>query len=492
MLVRRDIWSLEQEQPWHPVTLAYALAIGEMKRRSSVDPADPTGWTYQTQVHGQRPPPGDVWRDQCQHSTWFFLPWHRMYLFWFEQTVRSIVQGLAPIDAATKETWALPYWNYTDPRPSTAPPPLLDTLPAAYRSRLLPSGETNQLFVAQRDPAVNADPITHPVGGRLGSRVTSVTRAMAETLFSSPPQAGVPVGRFGGPQIGLHHPLSGTPGALETTPHGTVHNAVGGPGGLMTDPYTAAGDPLFWLHHCNIDRLWQVWLKMPARSNPADPEWLDREQFHFHDPAGRDVAHRVRQVVATTDLGYSYEDLSVAGVSLLEVRVPASATPSHPPEMVGASDRPMVLRGGRASVAFDMRPPVGPLAALGAARSPSVFLNLEDIQADENPGVSYAVFVNLPDDVDLTDDTFYVGNVALFGVEMARDLDRDHPGGHGLRYAFDITDLVARLRAEGRWDESRLTVTLAPLTPPPLAGLAPASTADLAPVTVGRVSVYLQ
>jgi hypothetical protein len=165
VLVRRDIWSLEQEQPWHPVTLAYALAIGEMKRRSSVDPADPTGWTYQTQVHGQRPPPGDVWRDQCQHSTWFFLPWHRMYLFWFEQTVRSIVQGLAPIDAATKETWALPYWNYTDPRPSTAPPPLLDTLPAAYRSRLLPSGETNQLFVAQRDPAVNADP-SHASGRR--------------------------------------------------------------------------------------------------------------------------------------------------------------------------------------------------------------------------------------------------------------------------------------------------------------------------------------
>jgi hypothetical protein len=217
----------------------------------------------------------------------------------------------------------------------------------------------------------------------------------------------------------------------------------------MTNPYTAAGDPLFWLHHCNIDRLWQVWLNMPARSNPADPEWLDREQFHFHDPAGRDVAHRVRQVIATTDLGYSYEDLTVAGVSLLEVRVPASATPSHPPEMVGASDRAMVLRGGRASVAFDMRPPVGPLAALGAARSPSVFLNLEDIQADENPGVSYAVFVNLPDDVDLTDDTFYVGNVALFGVEMARDLDRDHPGGHGLRYAFDITDLVGPAPGRG-------------------------------------------
>jgi len=42
---------------------------------------------------------------------------------------------------------------------------------------------------------------------------------------------------------------------LEATIHDDVHNAVGG------DLATAASpkDPLFWLHHANIDRLWAGW-----------------------------------------------------------------------------------------------------------------------------------------------------------------------------------------------------------------------------------------
>jgi hypothetical protein len=39
--VRQDIWTLEQQQPWHPVTIAYALAVREMRRR---DAEDPTSW----------------------------------------------------------------------------------------------------------------------------------------------------------------------------------------------------------------------------------------------------------------------------------------------------------------------------------------------------------------------------------------------------------------------------------------------------------------
>jgi hypothetical protein len=30
--VRQDISTLEQQQPWHPVTMAYALAVREMRR----------------------------------------------------------------------------------------------------------------------------------------------------------------------------------------------------------------------------------------------------------------------------------------------------------------------------------------------------------------------------------------------------------------------------------------------------------------------------
>src|SRR5262245_64724764 len=76
-LVRRDIWVLEEESgPWHPITEAYARAVGVMQARQ---PDEPTSWAYQAAVHGAPPGrPRGQFVDQCQHNTWFFLSWHRM------------------------------------------------------------------------------------------------------------------------------------------------------------------------------------------------------------------------------------------------------------------------------------------------------------------------------------------------------------------------------------------------------------------------------
>lgn len=45
------------------------------------------------------------------------------------------------------------------------------------------------------------------------------------------------------------------------TPHGTIHTSVGGSGGSMSSISTAAHDPIFWLHHCNVDRYFYNWMK---------------------------------------------------------------------------------------------------------------------------------------------------------------------------------------------------------------------------------------
>jgi len=47
--------------------------------------------------------------------------------------------------------------------------------------------------------------------------------------------------------------------ALET-PHNTLHDIIGGEGGNMSDISISAFDPLFWLHHCNMDRHFYTWL----------------------------------------------------------------------------------------------------------------------------------------------------------------------------------------------------------------------------------------
>ena len=54
------------------------------------------------------------------------------------------------------------------------------------------------------------------------------------------------------------------------------HVVVGGNGGLMIDPATAAQDPIFWLHHCrHVDRLWELWLRRGSGANPTTAAWRD-------------------------------------------------------------------------------------------------------------------------------------------------------------------------------------------------------------------------
>src|SRR5690242_6609430 len=55
-------------------------------------------------------PSQSVWKrywDQCQHRSWYFLPWHRGYLIALEAQIRAaVIAGGGP------SSWSLPYWNY--------------------------------------------------------------------------------------------------------------------------------------------------------------------------------------------------------------------------------------------------------------------------------------------------------------------------------------------------------------------------------------------
>ncbi len=45
---------------------------------------------------------------------------------------------------------------------------------------------------------------------------------------------------------------------LEGDPHGTLHGWVGGPGGTMSG-MSSPNDPIFFLHHAPVDRMWARW-----------------------------------------------------------------------------------------------------------------------------------------------------------------------------------------------------------------------------------------
>jgi hypothetical protein len=76
----------------------------------------------------------------------------------------------------------------------------------------------------------------------------------------------------------------------------------------MGDPDTAALDPIYWLHHANIDRLWQVWRhRDPSFKNPTDTQWLTGVSFDVHDASGTAIKFNASQMGDTTKALHGYK-----------------------------------------------------------------------------------------------------------------------------------------------------------------------------------------
>jgi len=475
--VRRDVWRL----PIGDTTLTwYARAVGEMRLRPL---HDPTSWRYQAAIHEYNrsddplASPTDVvpsvaerdrfW-NRCQHSSWYFLPWHRMYLLCFERIVADTIVRLGG-----PPNWSLPYWNYANQEVSTA-----RCLPPAFVSPELPDGSVNPLWIKYRSFKANG-----------GSLVGAPSDADASNALKEPWFTTTTVGAtdFGGPKTAFNHE-GGRLGSLDIRPHGMMHVAVGGRLGWMSSFNTAALDPIFWLHHANIDRLWTVWKKRdPTHRNPSDPDWQTKRAFDFHDHAGV-VRFTPSEVVDTKAglLGYQYEDeTDPLGGEGLQVVVEAEGEELMA-EMVGATEQPFALTGKAETARVALNTPSGPAVVNEAAVSGPIYLNIENVTGSST-GDAYEVYLNLPPGADHHDyPELFAGTLPLFGLAEASRGSRGR-SGNGLHFALDITQLVARLAAEGAWSPAEVRVTFAP-TDTEAAGELPEAAGP--PVQVGRVSVY--
>jgi hypothetical protein len=478
LFIRREAWALQSANTFDPITLAYAKAIQVMQTRPA---SDPTGWTYQAAIHASfaAPPPGATWND-CQHRSWFFLPWHRMYLYYFERIVRKAV-----LDAGGPADFALPYWNYDRPFPG-------NTLPPAFRTPTLPDGTANPLFVPspRRSAALMS-------GGQVPTTATSSATAMAMTNFSASPPS---LPSFGGGRVGPAH-FGNAPGELELTPHNVMHPTIGGgtfgqcQGGLMTDPRCAALDPIFWLHHVNIDRLWNTWLASGGgRANPSEAAWLS-QSFVFHDETGAQVTLTGADVVdSAAQLNYVYDDAPIP--VRMPLMAPAPSPPSQPPELAAASEETIQLAGTSASVTLTVPSSTRALVETPPDEPRRVLVSVEDIEAESDPGLAYAVYLDAPGGGDDPDrERRHVGNVSFFGIETLKDPDQAHEGHAGLRHTFDATDVVSRLKEQKLWDPGSITVTFEPITVLPPPGVELPAVAEgrqpVAPVRIGRVSLFV-
>jgi len=506
--LRRNVWELGSD--WGDDILWYARGVKAMKARVL---AAPTGWRFYAAIHGIYPPlwtlygyltptdqppdQGEIDRywDQCQHGSWHFLPWHRGYLLAFEANIRAAV-----VAAGGPQTWALPYWNYFKPNQSALPP--------AFASPDWPDGQgDNPLFVPQR---------YGPAGdGNVFVDLSQVNLdAMTEPDFTGVGSGGSP--GFGGVDTGFEH---GGPvhGLLESQPHDWVHGLVGGGdpnnpllGGLMSDPDTAGLDPIFWLHHANIDRLWEVWRRNPtSHVDPTESQWIDgpasigERAFSMPMPDGSAWDYTPGQMSDFGTLEYDYDDLAPLAepaepTALRLSRLAPEAARSKafagvPPmpseknvELVGANPQAFRIVGGeaRTSVALDpnMRRKVSAsLAAAAETQAPDrVFLNLENVRGVAD-STALRVYVSARQGANADVGEQFAGHVALFGVRKASLADGPQ-AGQGLTFVLEITKIIDALHLSDALDVDALDVRIVPILPVP----------EEAQVTIGRISIFRQ
>lgn len=226
------------------------------------------------------------------HNGWFFLPWHRMFLYFHERILGELLGD---------DTFALPYWNWDNPE---ATEPLPNAIPSFYWNPNSSLYDPNRNICSRPPFIVDLDSIggcTNKTADFL--RVQNTRLQYTQMVLGGDTPAlfyGMPyrLGDFGG----------GGPGTFEDQPHGTIHAWVGDPNAEapfrpfddMGNFGRSAFDPVFYAHHANVDRLWCLWthLRGGKRTYPMDSDFVT-SQFSFYDHKGNLVKMNVSQTLDT-------------------------------------------------------------------------------------------------------------------------------------------------------------------------------------------------
>ena len=473
----------------------FAHAIELMRARPT---EDPLSWKFQWYTHWvpdnttkdaevarlpaqQQPLARELWNSCRAHDPSMderlFLPWHRAYLFFFEHIARKVLGD---------ENFALPYWDLTDPGKRALPKPFLQ-----------PAAVSNALYSPERKPEVNAG---RPIDFQHNGHSPLTADALDQDSYAATDVT------------------QGLCMALDKGVHASVHVLTGNNRGMGAVPW-AANDPIFWLLHSDMDRLWESWVRS-GRANPTGNDWLDAE-FVFADEDGRRVVAHVRDFLDIEELGYRYDRLApmvvMAGAAAPEaVEAPETAAAPSPPRArggnramppgaVGAAPPPALaqaapapqatsvlshgpVRVGQAPVQVSLgstpmpvqrpgAPAVG--AAPPATAAPSgggggeraaaapplrapvprpnkLYIVIRNLQAKAQPGVLYDVYVKVTAPNGQSV-TARLGSINFFDAVQNAAM----PGMTMQQsfVSFEVTNTLALLRAPG----AKLEVTIAPV-----------------------------
>jgi Common central domain of tyrosinase/Polyphenol oxidase middle domain len=421
--IRRNLGGMAASDP---VLVSYRKAIKAMK---ALDYHKPLSWDYQAAIHGTTRPDNLAQWNECEHGTQFFWSWHRMYLYWFERIIRKM---------SGDSSWAVPYWDYVSPSQRSLPVPFRD-----------PSSE---LYLSDRGPGWNAGTASFP-----SSHVNPTSGNSFVDFFS---------GQNG----------------LESNPHDNIHNDMGG---IMCCPDTAAADPIFYVHHSNVDRLWNLWLAQGGgRADPlGTPSWINKT-YTFFDENGKAVNMKTCDILrAAEQLNYTYESEPSQVKTYCAIKFP----PIYYlilQVLIQWPGPPVELNQEEVSIPIniqDLRQRLGPLAE---SQTEMLLLELDNVEAERSPGVVWEVFLGLPPNAAPNPESpFFVGTMSLFSAGVRSKSHGDFKPAH-FRFRANRAVLEAL-----RMNQGQLRLVFVPSGP--LINGKPSRPKVEAPVRIGTINLSI-
>ncbi|XP_057796071.1 polyphenol oxidase I, chloroplastic-like [Salvia miltiorrhiza] len=353
----------------------YNMAMDRMKR---LPKDDPRSFMQQANIHcaycnGAYDQPGQGSLDLQVHNSWLFFPFHRWYLYFHERILGKLIGD---------PTFALPFWNWDNPKGMTIPPMFTDTNAAIYNEK--------------RNPAC-APPAVLDLGMTRNPDPLQVVANNLTIMYSEMVRGNSDVYDFMGKPYREGTPVNPGPGASERGSHTAVHVWVGDPrqpsGEDLGNFYSAGRDPLFYCHHANVDRMWTLWQSFLPSNKIADKKILDADflntSFLFYDEDAHLVRVTVKDCMDNLKMGYKFERIDLPW---LDYR--------PPPQTARARVNKMSAGTASAETVFPLtldrvvRVEV-PKAKRGKADE---VLLIENITVDTTKFLKFDVFVNDEDD----------------------------------------------------------------------------------------------
>jgi tyrosinase len=412
---RKNISNLS---PSDPIIQTYKAAVAAMK---ALPTSDNRNWLNQANIHF----------NACTHGNWFFLPWHRGYLLYFEQICRKLTGD---------SKFALPYWNWTT-HPAV-PDVFWDTTSPLYDSN---RGVTQSM---QADPAF--------VGASTIQNILSQTNF---DLFAS------------GPPVGGELHFATNTGMLEGTPHNYIHGWMDS---SDMGTFQSPRDPVFWTHHNMLDCLWVDWNINLNNANTSDPAWTNQQFHDFFDENGNPAGITVIDTVLYPIFLYQYEPCSPNEMQskktkeqlqeFLKAGAPSKWEVAKHFELAQAV-RAEVGKAATGSIKIE---PNAFASALEGNAKTAVVLTLGDVEIPEKRDYFVRVFLNKPDVSAQTpiDDPHYAGSFALFADDNAmkgHEAKDAMPGRPKAGFLVNITPTLRRLSQAGSLSGTTLDVNLLPV-----------------------------